>query len=77
MVFRKNLKKKFALISVFEKKNLEYLCYNLNEFNYNFISSGATGNRIRSMGYDCQDISRVTKYKEMFTVAAVKNILNI
>ena len=66
MVIRKNLRKKFALISVFEKKNLEYLCSNLNKFNYNFISSGSTGNIIRSMGYDCQDISRVTKFKEMF-----------
>ena len=44
MVVRKNLKKKFALISVFEKKNLKYLCSNLNKFNYSFISTGSTGN---------------------------------
>ena len=31
MVSRKNLKKKFALISVFDKKNLRYLCSNLNK----------------------------------------------
>ena len=66
MVIRKNLKKKFALISVFEKKNLKYLCSNLNNFNYSFISSGSTGNKIRELGFKCKDISRLTKFKEMF-----------
>mgnify|MGYP001195102802 CR=1 FL=1 len=66
MVVRKNLKKKFALISVFDKKNLKYLCTNLRKYDYNFISSGATGKIIRRMGFKCLDISKVTKFKEMF-----------
>ena len=66
MVTRKNLKKKFALISVFEKKNLKYLCSNLNKFNYKFISSGSTGNKIRQLGFKCEDISKITNFKEMF-----------
>ena len=66
MVIRKNLKKKFALISVFEKKKLKYLCSNLTKFNYNFISSGSTGNKIRELGFRCKDISKLTKFKEMF-----------
>ena len=66
MVFRKNLKKKFVLISVFNKKNLRYLCTNLKKYNYNFVSSGSTGERIRRMGFKCKDISKVTKSKEMF-----------
>ena len=66
MVLRKNLKKKFALISVFEKKNLKYLCSNLNKFNYSFLSSGSTGNKIRELGFKCKDISKLTKFKEMF-----------
>ena len=66
MVLRKSLKKKFALISVFEKKNLKYLCTNLKKFNYSFISSGSTGNKIRELGFKCEDISRLTKFKEMF-----------
>jgi len=66
MVVRKNLEKKFALISVFEKKSLKYLCANLNKYNYRFISSGATGSKIRSLGFKCQDISKLTKFKEMF-----------
>ena len=66
MVLRKNLKKKFALISVFEKKNLKYLCSNLDKFNYSFMSSGSTGNKIRELGFRCEDISKLTKFKEMF-----------
>ena len=66
MVLRKNLKKKFALISVFEKKNLKYLCSNLNKFNYSFMSSGSTGNKIRELGFKCKDISKITNSKEMF-----------
>ncbi len=66
MDLRKSLNKKYALISVFEKKNLEYLCFNLSKFNYTFLSSGATGNKIREMGFKCQDLSKLTKFKEMF-----------
>ena len=67
MVFRKNLKKKFALISVYNKKNLQYLCTNLRKYKYNFISSGSTGKKIRSLGFKCNDISNLTKLKEMFS----------
>ncbi len=66
MVLRKNLKQKFALISVFEKKNLKYLCSNLDKFNYNFVSSGSTGNKIRELGFRCEDVSKLTNFKEMF-----------
>jgi len=66
MVLRKNLEKKYALISVFEKKNLKYLCSNLSKFNYSFLSSGSTGKKIRDLGYKCEDISKLTKFKEMF-----------
>ena len=66
MVNRKDLKKKFALISVFEKKKLKYLCDNLSKYNYDFVSTGSTGNKIRGMGFKCKDISQLTKFKEMF-----------
>ena len=58
--------KKYALISVFEKKNLSYLCSNLNKFNYSFVSSGSTGNKIRELGFKCKDVSKITNFKEMF-----------
>ena len=66
MVITKNLKKKYALISVFDKKNLKYLCSNLKNYDFNFISTGSTCNRIRSLGFKCKDVSTVTKSKEMF-----------
>ena len=56
MVLRKNLKKKFALISVYNKNKLRYLCSNLIRNNYGLISTGSTGNKIRSMGFNCIDI---------------------
>ena len=66
MVSRKNLEKKYVLIYVFDKRRLNYLCKNLSKYNYNFISSGSTGKKIRSMGYKCTDLSKLTKSKEMF-----------
>tara|TARA_Y200000002_G_C22622021_1_gene638590 strand:+ start:180 stop:776 length:597 start_codon:yes stop_codon:yes gene_type:complete len=66
MVTRKNLKGKYALISVYDKSKLKYLCSNLIKYNYNFISSGATSDKIRSFGFKCIDISEITKFKEMF-----------
>ena len=66
MVIRENLNKKFVLLSVFEKKNLNYLCKNLKKHNYSFISTGSTGMKIRSLGFKCTDISKITKSKEMF-----------
>ena len=65
MVVRKNLEKKFALISVYNKNKLKYLCSNLIKYNYTFISSGSTGKKIRSMGFRCIDISKITKFKEI------------
>ena len=65
MVITKNLNQKFALISVFDKGNLRYLCNNLKRYNYKFISTGSTGNKIRSLGFKCRDISKITKFKEM------------
>ena len=66
MVVRKDLNKKFALISVYDKKHLRYLCLNLIRNDYYLISTGSTGNKIRSMGFNCTDVSKITKFKEMF-----------
>ena len=66
MVIRKNLKKKYALISVYDKSRLKYLCSNLIKNNFNLISTGSTGNKIRSMGFKSIDISKITNFKEMF-----------
>ena len=51
MVVRKTINKKYALISVFDKNKLNYLCKNLKLQNYEFISTGSTCAKIKSLGY--------------------------
>ena len=65
MVLRKDLKKKYALISVFDKSFLKELCECLDYFDYNFISTGKTGKAIESFGYKCIDVSEITEFKEI------------
>ena len=64
MVYTKNLKRKYALISVYEKKRLSYLCRNLSKYNYRFISTGGTFKKINQLGYKCIEISKFTGFKE-------------
>ena len=65
MVIRKDLESKFALISVFDKVDLKKLCISLKKHNYKFISTGSTSKNIKSLGFDCIEISKITKFKEM------------
>ena len=65
MVIRKDLENKFALISVYNKDGLKNLCHGLDKYNYKFISTGSTTKVIKSYGYDCFEISKLTKFKEI------------
>ncbi len=65
MVNRKNLKKKYALISVYNKDKLDILCKGLASFDYGFISTESTGNAIRKFGFSCLDVSKITNFKEI------------
>ncbi len=65
MVFRKNLKDKYALLSVYNKTNLYYLCRNLIKYNFKIISTGSTSKKIKSYGFKCIEISKLTKFKEI------------
>ena len=65
MVIRKNLKNRHVFISVYDKKNLEFLCKNLQLYNYKFISTGKTAEKIRELGFNCLDLSKVIKTKEI------------
>ena len=65
MVTRKSIKKKYALISVYDKSRLKYLCENLKKFNYDFISTGSTSQKIKSLGYKCIEVSKLTGFKEI------------
>jgi phosphoribosylaminoimidazolecarboxamide formyltransferase / IMP cyclohydrolase len=64
MVTRKDMKRS-ALISVYDKSELKKICNVLNEFNIEIISTGATAKKIISLGYECTEISNLTKSKEI------------
>jgi phosphoribosylaminoimidazolecarboxamide formyltransferase/IMP cyclohydrolase len=58
-------KKKFALISVYNKKNLTSVCRALDEFNIGFISTGSTAKEIIKRGFKCMLVSNLTKFPEI------------
>ncbi len=58
-------KKRFALISVFNKTNLEKLCSLFKKINIEIISTGATAKHIRKIGYSCYEVSHFTKFNEI------------
>ena len=61
-----SLKKiKRAIISVSDKSNLKLLLPTLKKLNVEIISSGGSFKRIRSMGYNCIEVSNYTKFSEM------------
>ena len=64
MVYRSNIKK-YALISVFDKTKLKYLCQNLKKHNVEFISTGSTCDKIKGLGFKCKEVSNLTKVSEM------------
>ena len=64
MVSFKKLKR-FALISVFDKTNLNFLCDLFKKYKIGIISSGSTSKKIKSLGYDCFEISKLTKFNEV------------
>ena len=57
--------KSFALISVFDKSNLDFLCKLFKKYEIGIISSGSTSKKIRSLGYNCFEISKLTKFNEV------------
>ena len=59
------MKSRYALISLYDKKNLRYLCKNLCLNNYKFIATGSTCKHIKGLGYNCLEISKITKFKEI------------
>lgn len=58
-------KKKHALISVFDKKNLFFICEILIKYNIALISTGSTAKEIRKIGFSCKVLSNLTKFPEM------------
>ena len=55
----------FALVSVYNKKNISFLCNLLKKNNIGIISTGSTSKKIRSLGHNCIEISKLTKTDEV------------
>ena len=60
-----NIKKKYALISVFDKTDLSYICQTLDKLNIGLISTGSTAKTIKKAGFKCKLVSDLTKFKEI------------
>ena len=57
--------KKYALISVYEKTNLEALCATLKRFKINIIATKSTGSFIKKNNYKFEQISELINFPEM------------
>ena len=63
-----NLKRvKRAIISVSDKSNLETILPTLKKFKIEIISSGGSFKKIKSMKYNCVEISSYTEFPEMLS----------
>ena len=61
-----NLKKiKRAIISVSDKSNLKLILPTLKKYKIEIISSGGSFKKIKSMNYNCVEVSDYTEFSEM------------
>ncbi len=58
-------KKRYALISTFDKSGLRQICNNFKKNNISIISTGATGQYIKKIGFKCISVESLTKFKEI------------
>ncbi len=54
----------FALVSVYNKKNIKFLCSVLKKNNIGIVATGTSSKKIRSLGFTCYEISSLTKFNE-------------
>ena len=59
------MKKRFALISLYDKKNIKKICLVLNKFDIGIISTSSTTRHIKKLGFKCESVSSLTKFKEI------------
>ena len=55
----------YALISVFDKINLDFVCKVFKKNNIKIISTGSTSKYIKKIGYNSISVSNLTKFKEI------------
>ena len=64
--FKNKMKKKrYALISVSNKKNIGKICKLLKKYNIVIISSGNTFKYIKKIGFTCNSVSQITNFPEL------------
>ena len=56
---------KYALISVYDKKDIIKICSCLKKFNIEIISTGSSAKKISQLGFKVKKISDLTKFKEI------------
>ncbi|MDL2211833.1 bifunctional phosphoribosylaminoimidazolecarboxamide formyltransferase/IMP cyclohydrolase [Erysipelotrichaceae bacterium OttesenSCG-928-M19] len=57
--------KKYALISLTDKSNLEYLVSNLIANDFSLIATTSTAQAIKDFGYECQLVEEITEFPEI------------
>ena len=57
--------KRYALISSFNKKKLYNICRVLKLYQIGIIATDSTAKHIRSLGFKCNKIANITKFKEI------------
>ena len=59
------MKKKYALISIYNKKNINILCDAFLKKNIEILSTNSTTEYIKSIGYKCYPIEKKTMFKQI------------
>ena len=59
------MKIKTALISVSDKSEIKKILIVLKRYNISLISSGGTYKKIKSLGYNCTEVSNFTNFPEI------------
>ena len=54
-----------ALVSVYDKKNIKFLCEVLKQNKIGIVSTGSTHKKIKSLGFTSLKLSRLTKFDEV------------
>lgn len=61
----KSTSKKYALISVYDKKGIRGFAKNLVRYGYKIIASGGTARELKKSGIKVAEVSKITKFPEM------------
>ena len=59
------MKIKSAFISISNKEKLDIVLKELKKYNIKFVSTGGTCKKIKSLGYNCTEVSDFTKFPEI------------